>query len=343
MPDNNKQTLLTRFFKRYFIDAMSAMAMGLFSSLIIGLILSQLAKLPGLSFIAPLTEVLAASSPVVGAAIGVAIAWGLKCDGMVVFSCAGAGAVGYAYGGPVGAFIGAVIGAEFGQLVSKKTPVDIVVTPIVTIVAGGFFGHLVGPSIQSAMDWLGQVVNAATVLSPLPMGIAVGVIVGMVLTLPISSAALCIMLGLSGLAAGAATAGCAAQMVGFAVVSFRDNGVSGLISQGIGTSMLQVPNIMRRPQIWIAPTVASAVCGALSAAVFGMTNVAAGAGMGTSGLVGEITMYGDMAASIGGLKVILLMLLVHVAVPAAVAFAVDQLMRKIGWVREGDMKLREIS
>ena len=148
---DNKQTLLTKIFKRYFIDAMSAMAMGLFSSLIIGLILSQLAKLPGLSFIAPLTEVLAASSPVVGAAIGVAIAWGLKCDGMVVFSCAGAGAVGYAYGGPVGAFIGAVVGAECGQLVSKKTPVDIVVTPIVTIVAGGFFGHLVGPSDRKSV------------------------------------------------------------------------------------------------------------------------------------------------------------------------------------------------
>ena len=343
MSEGRQQTLIYKIFKRYFIDAMGAMALGLFSSLIIGLILTQLARLPGLSFIAPLTEVLDASSPVVGAAIGVAIAWGLKCDGMVVFSCAGAGAIGYAFGGPVGAFIAAVIGAECGQLVSKRTPVDIVVTPIVTIVTGGFFGHLVGPSISSAMDWLGQLVNAATVLSPLPMGIAVGVIVGMVLTLPISSAALCIMLGLSGLAGGAATAGCAAQMVGFAVISFGDNGVSGLISQGIGTSMLQVPNIMRRPQIWIAPTVASAVSGGLSSAVFGMTNVPAGAGMGTSGLVGEITMYGDMAASMGGLKVILLMLLVHVLVPAVVSLAVDRLLRKVGWVRPGEMKLRELS
>lgn len=340
---DNRQTLISKVFKRYFVDAMGAMAMGLFSSLIIGLILSQTARLPGLSFIAPLTQVLEASSPVVGAAIGVAIAWGMKCDGMVVFSSAATGAIGYSFGGPVGAYVGAVVGAELGQLISKKTPVDIVVTPIVAIVTGGYVSYLVGPSIQSAMTWLGQVVNEATVLSPLPMGMAVGAVVGMVLTLPISSAALCIMIGLSGLAGGAATAGCAAQMIGFAVISYRDNGVSGLISQGIGTSMLQVPNIMRRPQIWIAPTVASAVCGALSAAVFKMTNVPEGAGMGTSGLVGEITMYGDMAPSFGGLHTVLLMLLVHFVAPAVISLAVDGLMRKIGWVRRGDMRLREIS
>ncbi len=339
----NKQTLLSKIFKRYLVDAMGAMALGLFSSLIIGLILSQLAKIPGLGFIAPLTDVLSASSPVVGSAIGVAIAWGLKCDGLVVFSCAAAGAVGYSCGGPIGAFLAAVVGAECGQLVSKRTPVDIVVTPIVTIVAGGLIGQLIGPSVDAAMTWLGDVINAAVVWSPLPMGMAVGVIVGMVLTLPISSAALCIALGLSGLAGGAATAGCAAQMIGFAVISFRDNGVSGLISQGIGTSMLQVPNIMRRPQIWIAPTVASAVCGALSAAAFGMTNVREGAGMGTSGLVGEITMYADMAPTFGAMKTIVLIVLVHIVVPAVVALAVDRLMRRIGWVRPGDMKLHELS
>lgn len=338
----DNQTLLSRIYHRYLIDAMGAMALGLFSSLIIGLIIAQLAKLPGLAFLAPLTEVLGAASPVIGAAIGIAIAYGLKTDGLVAFSCAGAGAIGYAAGGPVGAFIAAVIGSELGQLVSKKTPVDIVVTPLVTIIAGGFFGNLVGPSIQTAMTWLGEVVNTAIYFSKLPMGIVVGVVVGMVLTLPISSAALCIMLGLSGLAAGSATAGCAAQMVGFAVISFRENGVSGLISQGIGTSMLQVPNIMRRPQIWIAPTVASAVCGALSSAVFGMENIAAGAGMGTSGLVGQITMYGVMAPQWGGLKTILLIVLVHVVVPALVALGVDALLRRIGWVKSGDMKLKNL-
>lgn len=338
----DNQTLLSRIFHRYLIDAMGAMALGLFSSLIIGLIIAQLAKIPVLSFLAPLTTVLGASSPVVGSAIGIAIAYGLKTHALVAFSCAGAGAIGYAAGGPVGAFIAAVVGAELGQLVSKKTPVDIVITPMVVIIAGGFFGNLVGPSVSTAMTWLGDLVNTAIYFSKLPMGIVVGVIVGMVLTLPISSAALCIMLGLSGLAAGAATAGCAAQMVGFAVISYRENGISGLISQGIGTSMLQVPNIMRRPQIWIAPTVASAVCGALSAAVFGMENIAAGAGMGTSGLVGQITMYGVMAPQWGSVKTIALMALVHVITPALVALAVDMLLRRIGWVKSGDMKLRDL-
>lgn len=340
MSEGRQQTLIYKIFKRYFIDAMGAMALGLFSSLIIGLILTQLARLPGLSFIAPLTEVLDASSPVVGAAIGVAIAWGLKCDGMVVFSCAGAGAIGYAFGGPVGAFIAAVIGAECGQLVSKRTPVDIVVTPIVTIVTGGFFGHLVGPSISSAMDWLGQLVNAATVLSPLPMGIAVGVIVGMVLTLPISSAALCIMLGLSGLAGGAATAGCAAQMVGFAVASYRENKIGGLVAQGIGTSMLQFGNICRRPQILIAPTLASAILGPISTAVFGMVNNAMGAGMGTSGLVGQFGAYSAMtAAGFSPAYTLFLILLMHVLLPAALSLGISELLRKIGWVRFGDQKL----
>ncbi len=328
------------FFKRYFIDAMSSMALGLFASLIIGLIISQISKLPFLGFLAPVTEVLAASSPVVGAAIGVAIAYGLKCDSLVIFSCAACGAVGYSAGGPVGAYIGAVIGAEAGGLVSKRTPFDIIVTPMVTIICGGLVAAWAGPYISRFMQWLGDIINSATVMAPLPMGVIVGVIVGMVLTLPISSAALCIMLGLSGLAGGAATAGCCAQMVGFAVISYRDNGFSGLVSQGIGTSMLQVSNILRNPRIWIAPTVASAVCGAVSSVFFKMTNLPAGAGMGTSGLVGQICMYADMAPTYGGTAVVLSMLFVHVLLPAAVALAVDRLLFNAGWVKKGDMKIR---
>lgn len=337
----DNQTLLSRIFHRYLIDAMGAMALGLFSSLIIGLIIGQLAKIPGLSFLAPLTTVLGAASPVVGSAIGVAIAFGLKTHGLVAFSCAGAGAIGYMAGGPVGAFIAAIVGAELGQLVSKKTPVDIVITPLVVLIAGGLAGNFVGPSVSAAMTWLGNVINTAAYFSRVPMGLAVGAVVGMVLTSPISSAALCISLALGGLAAGAATAGCAAQMIGFAVISFRDNGVSGLISQGLGTAKLQLPNVMRRPQIWIAPTVASAVCGALST-VFGMENIAAGAGMGTSGLVGQITMFGVMAPQWGSVKIIALMVLVHVITPALVALAVDMLLRRIGWVKSGDMKLRDL-
>lgn len=341
--EKKNKGILNRIFTRYFVDAMGAMAMGLFSSLIIGLIISQLAKFAPLSFLSPLTEVLSAKSPVIGAAIGVAIAFGLKASSLVMFSCAAAGAIGYmaggGAGGPVGAYIGAVIGAELGQLVSKKTPVDIIVTPIVTIVTGGLVATLIGPFVQTLMLWLGNFINTATQLQPLPMGIIVGVVVGMALTLPISSAALCIMMGLSGLAAGAATAGCCAQMIGFAVISFRENGVSGLLSQGIGTSMLQVPNIMRHPQIWIAPTVASGVVGALSASVFALENVAAGAGMGTSGLVGQFTTMSVMAPKIGTMPAFLIIIGLHFVLPAVIALAVNAGVRKLGWVKNGYMKL----
>ena len=225
MASKKNETILGRIFQRYCVQALSAMALGLFSSLIIGLILSQLARFEPLSFLEPLTGVLGASSPVVGAIIGVAVGHGLGADPLVMFSAGCCGAIGYAAGGgnggPVGAFLGAAVGAEIGQLVSKRTPVDIIITPIVTIVAGGLAGNFVGPYVQSFMHWLGALINEATALQPVPMGLVVGAVVGMVLTLPISSAALCIMMGLSGLAAGAATAGCCAQMVGFAVISFR--------------------------------------------------------------------------------------------------------------------------
>lgn len=326
-------------FKRYLVDATSAMALGLFASLIIGLIISQLSKIQGLGFLASVTGVLAANSPVVGAAIGVAIAHGLKAPALVIYSCAASGAVGYAAGGPVGAYVGAVIGCELGSLVSKRTPVDIIVTPIVTIVGGGLVAAWFGPYVSQFMNWLGDIINTATAMAPLPMGIIVGIVVGMVLTLPISSAALCIMLGLSGLAGGAATAGCSAQMIGFAVISYCDNGFSGLISQGLGTSMLQVPNIMRNPRIWIAPTVASGITGAVSSVIFRMTNGPAGAGMGTSGLVGQFGMYADMAPTHGSVPVLLTMLLVHVVLPVIISLAVDAWMRKIGWVKKGDMKI----
>ncbi|MBQ2691226.1 MAG: PTS sugar transporter subunit IIC [Clostridia bacterium] len=334
------QSVVSTIFKRYFIDAMSAMALGLFASLIIGLIISQLSKLPGLGFLSAVTGVLAATSPVVGSAIGVAISRGLNADNLVMFSCAACGAVGYEMGGPVGAYIAAVIGSEMGSLVSKKTPVDIIVTPIVTIVCGGLAGSWVGPYINEFMTWLGNTVNSATYMAPLPMGVAVGTIVGIVLTLPISSAALCIMLGLSGLAAGAATAGCSAQMVGFAVISWCDNGFSGLISQGIGTSMLQVPNIMRNPRIWIAPTAASAITGAVSSQIFRMTSIPAGAGMGTSGLVGQISMFSDMAPTHGAVPTLLMMLFVHIILPIIICIPIDRLLRHIGWVKKGDMAIR---
>ena len=330
----NKTALafLKKAFQRYFIDAMGAMALGLFSSLIIGLILSQLSKFSFLGFLEPYAAMVSASSPVVG----VAIAQGLKSKPLVLFSCAVSGAYGYAVGGPVGAYIGAVFGAEIGGLFAGKTKVDIIVSPITTIVSGCAVAQLVGPGIQAMMNGLGAVINSATQLTPFPMGILVSVIVGMVLTAPISSAALCIMLDLNGLAAGAAVVGCCCQMVGFAVASFRENGWGGLISQGIGTSMLQFSNIMRHPQIWIAPTLASAVLGPVSTCLFRMTNTASGAGMGTSGLVGQ---FGAFAAMGGGAEVWFQVILMHFVLPAVLSFLFDWCLRKIGWVKDGYMKI----
>ena len=333
---NKAAALLKKAFQRYFIDAMSAMALGLFSSLIIGLILSQLSKFSLLGFVWPYADIVSASSPVVGAAIGVAIAHGLKARPLVLFSCAVTGAYGYAVGGPVGAYIGAVFGAEIGGLLAGKTKVDIIVSPITTIISGCAFAQLMGPGIQAMMNGLGAIINSATQLTPLPMGILVSVIVGLALTAPISSAALCIMLDLNGLAAGAAVVGCCCQMVGFAVASFRENGWGGLISQGIGTSMLQFSNIMRHPQIWIAPTLSSAILGPVSTCLFKMTNTASGAGMGTSGLVGQ---FGAFAAMGGGVQVWIQVLLLHFLLPAALTFLFDLLLRKAGLVKEGYMKI----
>ncbi len=329
-------------FSRYFIDAMSYMAMGLFSSLIIGLIMSQLSKIPFLSFLAPFADIISASSPVVGGAIGAAVAVGLKEKPLVIFSCVAAGAYGYQVGGPVGAFIGAVVGGEIGNLVAGTTKVDIVVTPIVTITSGCLVAGLAGPYIQAFMNGLGDVINAATMMHPLPMGILVSAIVGLVLTAPISSAALCIMLGLDGLAAGAAVVGCSAQMIGFAVASYRENGFGGLLSQGLGTSMLQFANIMRRPAIWLAPTLASAVLGPISTCVLHMTNTPTGAGMGTSGLVGQFGAWSAMSATTDPVVLLIEIAVMHFIAPALLTLFFDKIFRKLGWVRAGDMKLHNL-
>lgn len=331
--------LVKKLFKRYFVDAMSAMALGLFSSLIVGLIISQIAKIPYLNFLAPMCEVLSASSPVVGAAIGAAIANGLKAKPLVIFSCIAVGAYGYSLGGPVGAFVAAVAASEIGSLVSGKTKIDIVLTPIVTIVSGGLVSMFVGPYLSEFMTWLGSVINSATQLHPFPMGITVSVLVGLILTAPISSAALCIMLGIDGIAAGAAAVGCACQMVGFAVTSYKENKIGGLLSQGLGTSMLQFGNIMRHPQIALAPTLASAVLGPVSTCVLGMTNTATGAGMGTSGLVGQFGAYSAMAPTFGSAKTIILIIVMHVIAPAILSMAFHLIFKKIGWVKDEYLKL----
>ncbi len=321
---------------------MSAMALGLFSSLIVGLIIGQLSKIPYLGFLSNFTEVLSASSPVVGGAIGAAVAYGLKSRPLVIFSCIAVGAYGYSIGGPVGAFAAATVANEVGSLVAGKTKLDIVITPIVTIVSGGIVGMFVGPYLSQFMTWLGSVINAATQLHPFPMGVAVATLVGLALTAPISSAALCIMLGIDGIAAGAAAVGCAAQMVGFAVTSFKANGVGGLLSQGLGTSMLQFGNIMKRPQILLAPTLAGAILGPVSTCVFKMTNTATGAGMGTSGLVGQFGAFSAMSESFSAVQTVLLILLMHIVAPAVLSLLFHLLFKKVGLVKDEYLKLEAI-
>lgn len=334
--------MLRRLFNKYVVKALSHMAQGLFCSLILGLIIGQIAKIPGLDFLNFIAEALSASSPLVGACIGLAIAYGLSCAPLVMISSAITGALGYQFGGPVGAYLAMIVGEELGGLVSRKTPVDIIITPLVTIVAGGLFAKYCCSPINDFMLYLGEVINKATMLSPFMMGIAVSVLVGCALTLPISSVAICVMLGIDGLAAGAATVGCCAQMVGFAVISYRDNGMGGLLSQGLGTSMLQIGNIARKPVIWLAPTLTSAILGPVSTVWLQMTNNALGAGMGTSGLVGPLATFATMTeagAAAGPLTIKILCL--YFLAPALISLGIHMLMKKAGWVKAGDMKLEQ--
>ena len=327
------------FFQRYFIDAMSSMALGLFASLIIGLILSQLSGIPGLSFLKDFANMANASSPVVGAAIGVAVAYGLKVKPLAIFSSAITGALGYQLGGPVGAYLAAVIGAEAGHFIAGKTPVDIVLIPIVTIVSGGLVARFTGPAIMSAMNALGNFINEATRLQPLPMGIVVSVVMGMALTAPISSAAIAISLGLDGLAAGAACVGCCANMIGFAVQSFPDNGLGGLLSQGLGTSMLQFGNILKKPVIWLPPILTSAILGPISTVLLKMHNNPLGAGMGTSGLVGQFGAWASRPEGMEGLWLLAQMALMHMLLPALITWLIALGFRRAGWIKAGDMKV----
>ena len=328
------------YFKKFVIDALSHMAFGVFCSLIIGLIIGQIAKIPGLDFLAFISEALSAKSPLVGACIGLAIAYGLECAPLVIISSAVAGALGYDFGGPVGAYLAVIVASEIGMLVSKKTPVDIILTPLVTILVGAIIARYCCSPINDFMMGLGAVINHATQLNPFLMGVTVAVLMGCALTLPISSVAICVMLGIDGLAAGAATVGCCAQMIGFAVISYKDNGLGGLISQGLGTSMLQIGNIVRRPRIWTAPILTAAILGPVSTMVLGMTNNALGAGMGTSGLVGPIATYASMI-ELGAEPGILIVkiLLLHFIAPAAIALSIHMVMKKLGMVKDGDMKL----
>ncbi|MDD3361092.1 MAG: PTS sugar transporter subunit IIC [Hespellia sp.] len=344
-----------------FIDGLSGMAHGLFATLIIGTIIQQIGTFLGGdagSLIYVIGKVAAAMT---GAGIGVGVAKKYNASQLVTVSAATAGMLGAfaskilagtvigaggemifaGPGEPLGAFIAAFVAIELGNLVAGRTKIDILVTPIVSIGCGGAVGLILGPPISGFMTWLGSLINWGTEQQPLMMGIVVSVLMGMFLTLPISSAAIGIVLNLSGLAAGAATIGCCCNMVGFAVASYRENKMGGLIAQGIGTSMLQVPNIVRRPLIWLPAIISSAILGPIGTMVLHMTSNATGSGMGTAGLVGQIMTWQTMIQTEAGGIVMFKILLIQIILPAVLTLLISEFMRKHGFIKQGDMKLEQ--
>ncbi|OHR06919.1 PTS sugar transporter subunit IIC [Staphylococcus sp. HMSC078A12] len=331
---------MKKLLHRWFIQGLSYMTLGLFGSLIIGLILQTIGKqtlfpVLNLHF---LSEIGTVAMGLTGAAIGGAIAYGLGAQPLVVFSCIIVGSLGYDKfgGGAVGAFVATLIATELSRFYAAKTKIDIIISPLLTLIVGGAVAKFIGPFLNDFMVSLGKMIMLATDQRPLVMGILVAVIFGLALTAPISSAVLALMLDLSGLAAGAATIGCCAQMVGFAVTSYKDNGVGGIISVGIGTSMLQVPNILMNPAILIPPTLASAIVAPIMTTLFPMTNNAAGAGMGTSGFIGQIMTINTMGAS---LHTWILIGVFQIALPAIVSYLLYKVCRNAGWIKDGDQKI----
>ncbi|MDO4452072.1 MAG: PTS sugar transporter subunit IIC [Lachnospiraceae bacterium] len=349
---------LKKILDKIFIDGLSGMAQGLFATLIVGTIVQQIGTLIGGETGNYIFLVGKVAASLTGAGIGVGVAYKFQESSLVILSSAVAGMVG-AYAGnllagsmisggnvilagpgePLGAFIAAFIGIQAGHLIAGKTKIDILLTPIVTIGIGATTGVLVGPSISKFMMGLGDMINWGTEQQPLIMGIVVSVLMGMALTLPISSAALGVILNLNGLAAGAATIGCCCNMIGFAVASFRENKLGGLLAQGIGTSMLQVPNIVRNPLIWLPAILSSAILGPVGTIFLHMTNNATGAGMGTAGLVGQIMTWQTMTLAESSTIVIIKIVAIQILLPAIVTVCISEFMRKKGWIKSGDMKL----
>lgn len=320
----------------YFITALSYMALGLFSSLIIGLIM-QTAGDAGVDAGIPLqwlADIGGIAMSLAGPAIGVAVAYGLKAPRLVLFAAVFSGAIGYDLAGPAGSFLAAVFSTEIGKIVSQETKIDIIVTPFVTILAGALAANTVGPPISAGLTQLGVFIMWATEQQPFLMGILIAVTMGLALTAPISSAAIAIILQLEGLAAGAATVGCAAQMIGFAASSYRENKGAGLVALGVGTSMLQIANVVRNPRILLPPTITAAILGPFATMLFFMENNPEGAGMGTSGFVGQIMTVNTMGT---GLEVWAGIGILHFAAPAILSLLISEWMRKKGWIKQGDM------
>lgn len=350
---------MKKLLNRIFIEGLSGMAQGLFATLIIGTIICQIASLIGGEIGTYLNMAGTMAKAVTGAGIGVGVAARFSEGPLVTVSAAVAGTIGafasQLLGGtviagnvasfkipgePLGAFVAAYLAIEAGHLVAGKTKMDIIVTPFVSVAVGSVVGILAGPPISQFMTWVGQLVEWGMKQQPFIMGIVVSALMGMALTLPISSAAIGISLGLSGLSAGAATIGCCCQMVGFAVASYKENKFGGLISQGLGTSMLQVPNIIKKPFIWIPPILCSAILGPISSCVLKMESNAIGSGMGTSGLVGPIMSYQVMSATQSQIWVIIQICVMYFVLPGALTLAISEAMKKLGWIKDGDMTLK---
>ncbi len=321
-------------FKAYFIDALGAMALGLFASLLIGTIFGTVYDKTGIEFFAKMKEYATAAT---GPAMAVAIAQAMNAPSLVLLSLCAVGYASNTLGGPMGTFVAVVIACELGKIVSKETKIDILVTPTVTIAAGTALAMFVSPGVSAVMEAFGSFIMTCIELEPLWMGMLVSIVVGICLTLPISSAAICASLGLVGLAGGAATAGCCAQMIGFAFMSFKENGFGGLVAQGLGTSMLQMGNIMKNPRIWIPSILTSAITGPIATVIFKLENpVAIASGMGTCGLVGPIGLMTD--PSFGTFKFVG-MILVCLVLPAILTPIFSALLKKAKWIKQGDLKL----
>ena len=345
--------MVKKYLNRVFIDGLSGMALGLFSTLIIGTIICQIASLLGDNALSQYLMAMGnVAKTLTGAGIGVGVACKLKSSPLTTVCAAVCGIIGAfpnvvneAFvigkpGEPLGAFIAAYVAVEIGALVAGKTKVDIIVTPLCCILAGAAAGYFIGPYISKAMVWLGNLVNINVEKYPFFGGMAISVLMGVILTLPISSAAIGVSMGINGLAAGAATIGCCCNMVGFAVISYRENKFGGLIAQGLGTSLLQVPNLVKKPILWLPPVISSAVLGPVASCVLKMVSNPVGSGMGSAGLVGQFMAYDSMVANgVSPAISILEIIAIHFILPAVLTLAVAEGMRKLGLIKNGDLKL----
>ena len=345
--------MVKKYLNRVFIDGLSGMALGLFSTLIIGTIICQIASLLGDNVISQYLMAMGnVAKTLTGAGIGVGVACKLKSSPLTTVCAAVCGIIGAfpnvvneAFvigkpGEPLGAFIAAYVAVEIGALVAGKTKVDIIVTPFCCILAGATAGYFIGPYISQAMVWLGNLVNINVQKYPFFGGMAISVLMGVILTLPISSAAIGVSMGISGLAAGAATIGCCCNMVGFAVISYRENKFGGLIAQGLGTSMLQVPNLVKKPILWLPAVISSAVLGPVASCLLKMVSNPVGSGMGSAGLVGQFMAYDSMVANgLSPAVSILEIIAMHFVLPAVLTLAIAEGMRKLNLIKAGDLKL----